>query len=275
MSNLKLEEKWVNTKTGKIYYYSNCSIQNRTTVVFLHGLASNHTTWLDMAENFFQHGYNCIIPDLRGHGNSDKTKKKNFYKISVLSDDLEYIFRQENVGDIILVGYSFGGAVALEYAYHGSKKISDLILISTNHANPLQFTKWKIFIRPIIWILSLFAGLIFWQKRKTYHYYHPQEATGYWRSVWLGFQTMPWSVNIWLLLEMAKLNFYKRKPLVDLPVLIIYSKHDPFLSEKELNHMAKILPKAKIVASKNNSHFIATKSQNETSYNIINYLKRI
>lgn len=274
MQNFLLKEKSVKTKTGEIFYYANEKFSKKPTIVFLHGLASNHATWSDIALKFDRCGYNCLVLDMRGHGNSDKTKKKNLYKIAVFSNDLKLILEKENINKIILIGYSFGGAVALEFAYKNYEKLSDLILISANHVNPLFYTKWKFLIPIINFFLNLAAFLVLWQKKKVYHYYYPHQATGYWNSVWLGFETMPWSVNIWMLLEMAKLDFYKRGVLSGLSGLIIYSQRDPFLSTGELQHLSKILPKAELIASKNNSHFIATQSQNEAFEIIFNYLKK-
>lgn len=274
MQKFKLNKKFIQTDTGKIFYYINNGIQKKPTIILLHGLSANHSAWLRVADNLLNYGYNCLIPDLRGHGNSDKSKKINNYNLTVFSDDLKQILDQEKINKIILTGYSFGGAVALEFAYRESSMVSNLILISANHANPLYYTKWKIFIPSINAILYLFSFLIIWQKRKKYHYYQPNKSNGYWKSTCMGFRTMPWSVNIWLLLKIAKLDFNKRPPLEKLPSLIIYSKHDPFISSQELSHLKTILPKASFVSSNNFSHFIATHSQDEISTTLINYLKK-
>jgi len=273
---VEIKQKFVETKNkrGKIFYYTNEIKTNKPTIILLHGLSSNHTTWSYIAELLSKNSYNFILPDLRGHGYSDKTKNKNLYKLSIFCSDLKEIIEQEKISKPVLVGYSFGGTIAFEYANHNSEKISDLILISANHANPLHFTKWKFFIPVISFLLALSASLVIKQEKDSYQYYNPHQTNGYWNSVRLGFRTMPWSVNLWMLLMISKINPKKEILLKDLQTLIIYSKNDPFLYKNEIKHYKKILPKAKFVESKNKSHFIATESEEELSNIIIKYLEK-
>ena len=57
--------------------------QSARTVMLLHGLSSNHTTWLNFMETLAARGIRSIAPDLRGHGFSDKSKHKAWYALSV------------------------------------------------------------------------------------------------------------------------------------------------------------------------------------------------
>ena len=93
MGNSDLEQKWLETDIGKICYFSNIKFAEKPTVVFLHGLSSNHTTWSAPMQALEKLGLNALAPDLRGHGHSDKTKKRNLYKFSVFAHDLEAILQ--------------------------------------------------------------------------------------------------------------------------------------------------------------------------------------
>ena len=143
MDCLNLEKKFVKTGNGRIYYFIGKKTTNRPILIFLHGLSSNHTTWLNIMKKLLENGYNFLTLDLRGHGFSDKTKKRRLYQLSVFSDDLEKILKQEQIRNFILIGYSFGGQIAIDYVIKYPQSVKGLILISTNHVNPLEYKHLK------------------------------------------------------------------------------------------------------------------------------------
>src|SRR3989339_720985 len=171
MDNPPFKEKSIRTASGQIFYYLENSFSGRPFVVLLHGLSSNHTTWLNTMKILHDNSYNCLAPDLRGHGHSDKTKNKKLYQLPVFVNDLQKIINNEQIKDFLLVGYSFGGQVAIDYAAKYQNTLKGLVLISANHAPPLDYLHLG-FLTPLIsGSLNLLAALLFWQERQSYHYY--------------------------------------------------------------------------------------------------------
>ena len=233
INKIPLQKKWLETKTGRIYYFLDQSFPSRPTVVFLHGLSANHTTWLDIIKDLHNNQFNSLAVDLRGHGFSDKAKNKSLYELAVFSEDLRQMVRQEKLGQFFLVGYSFGGSIAIDYATCNNHQLKGLILISANYASPLNHLKLK-FLNPLaIGLANLLALLLLWQKRKEYIYFQQGASKGYWHSVWLGLNTMPLSINLWMMIVVGRLNFKNRLSRVRCPALIVRAKHDPFLSAAE------------------------------------------
>jgi pimeloyl-ACP methyl ester carboxylesterase len=270
--DIALEKKWVDTPSGRIYYFTTKRFSDRPTVVFLHGLSANHTTWLRSAGRLAAKRINCLLVELRGHGYSDKRIEKKQYELAVFSADLALILNQENCRNFLLVGYSFGGAIALHYALNRTPSPGGLILISANHVNPLKY--WRIgWLTPLLrLIVNVLAYSLAWEKRENYSYYEPNRPGGYWQSVWAGLKTMPWSINLWMLREMSALNFYGLLGKIKIPLLIMHSRHDPFLTELEISDMAREIPRAEIVVSKNKSHFVASQSQDEVTEIILEFI---
>ena len=246
MNEQFLQQKWLQTGNGKICYFFSQEFENRPTAVFIHGLSSNHTTWLAATDALREQKLNYLMPDLRGHGYSDKTKRRNLYKFSVFGDDLKKIIEKEKLSQIILIGYSFGGYIALDYAIKNSFSPLALILISANHVNPLKYTKINFLTWPIFGILNLLAWLFLWQRRKKYYYYNQSTATGYWHSTFKGFTTMPISLNFWMLSEIANLDLSRDLAKIVCPTLIIKSKSDPFLSQTEADDMLSKIKSANL-----------------------------
>ena len=274
MNEISLQQKWLATANGKICYFLRRE-SNRPMVVLLHGLSSNHTTWLDIMRTLAKNGYNSLAPDLRGHGFSDKAKTRKLYRLSVFSDDLKEILRQEQISNFVLIGYSFGGQIAIDYAAQYQDSIKGLVLISANVAPPLKYPRLGFFTPVVVAGLNLLAALLLWQKRRKYHYYQHGRTVGYWDSVWDGLRTMPISVNFWLLAQVFKTDLAESLRQIKITSALVYCQKDAFITRREVVAVAKALPQAALIISKNPGHFVGTNSQNETAQIILNFLKKL
>ena len=68
-------------------------------------------------EKLAAQGVRSIAPDLRGHGFSDMSKQTGMvYVFRFCGGDIRRIAAQERLQKFDMVGYSFGGYVALAYA---------------------------------------------------------------------------------------------------------------------------------------------------------------
>lgn len=273
--NSLFQKKSVRTANGKVFYYLENSFPGRPFVVLLHGLSSNHTTWLSAMEVLRANGYNCLAPDMRGHGHSDKTKNRALYKLDVFSDDLQKIIDGEQIKDCVLVGYSFGGQVAINYAAEHPERVKGLVLISANYAPPLKYIRLNLLTPLVSCFFDILAALLLRQKRQNYHYYQHGRAAGYWDSVWDGLRTMPVSVNFWLLAQVAKIDLKNEIKQIKAPTILVYGQKDAFITRAEINDLAKAVPNARLIISENPDHFVGTNSQGETARIILDFLSRL
>lgn len=272
---MTLVKKTLKTDKGEIAYYHGPYLAHEPTVVFLHGLSANHTTWPKIMQRLYENGYNCLALDLRGHGASDKTKIKDYYKLSVFTKDLKDIILAEKINQPIIIGYSFGGLIALNYAAENSAEIKGLVSISANHVSPLKY-KHIMFLNSLgRGFVNFLAFLFRWQNRKKYYVYDHTKAVGYWHSVWIGLNTMPVAINFWMLAELAGSDLSEKLKNIAAPTIIIRAKTDPFLTQKEASDMAKLIPDCKIVTPQHTSHFIASQAQDELTDIILNFIKTL
>jgi len=98
------------------------------TLVFLHGFGGWATQWRKQLQ-FFSDANRCIAPDLRGHGLSDKPA--GCYTMDELIADLETVLKSLDVERLVLLGHSFGGALAAEYAARHPERVEKLVLVAT------------------------------------------------------------------------------------------------------------------------------------------------
>jgi long-chain acyl-CoA synthetase len=105
------------------------------TILFVHGYAGCAETW-EYQINHFAKDYRVVIPDLRGHGQSDAPFTE--YTMHELVEDLDTITTEMDFPEkYILAGHSFGGSICVEYATIYPERLEKLILISTAGEYPL------------------------------------------------------------------------------------------------------------------------------------------
>lgn len=101
----------------------------RRTIVFLHGFGGQAVQWRFQLQKFSRDN-RVIALDLRGHGRSDKPDSS--YNMAEMQADFKAALEALKVEEpFTLVGHSFGGAVATEFAVHHGDRLERLILVAT------------------------------------------------------------------------------------------------------------------------------------------------
>jgi len=115
------------------------------TIVFVHGYAGCAETW-ERQINYFSRDYRVVVPDLRGHGQSDAPYTA--YTMHEIVDDLHHVIETLKLPPkFVLVGHSFGGAICTEYANKHPERLEKLVLIATAGEYPLP--------RVVTWVYRM------------------------------------------------------------------------------------------------------------------------
>ena len=189
------------------------------TIVFLHGYAGCAETW-EYQINHFALNYRVIVPDLRGHGQSDAPY--THYTMQELVDDLHNIVETLDVPEkFILVGHSFGGSVCVEYANAHPDRLEKLVLIATAGEYPLP--------RAANWAYRIPSAFyrLWWE-------YRPK-----------------WNAEIHVMKRMMFNNMRKWKgwPLlrnITTETLIITGQYDTYFPRHVFEEVGKMIPGAEV-----------------------------
>jgi pimeloyl-ACP methyl ester carboxylesterase len=97
------------------------------TLLFIHGLSSNLQSWNKNISRL-KNEYRCIAIDLPGYGKS--TKNSTTYSLKDYADFLNSFIEKKNLHDVVLVGHSMGGQVAVHTLLAAQDNFKSLVLIA-------------------------------------------------------------------------------------------------------------------------------------------------
>lgn len=99
------------------------------TILFIHGFGGHALQWEKQLAAYAEK-YRVVAPDLRGHGLSDHPDSQ--YTMQELLGDLERLVEQLNFPkQFVVIGHSFGGAIAASFTVKNQTRVEKLILIGT------------------------------------------------------------------------------------------------------------------------------------------------
>jgi pimeloyl-ACP methyl ester carboxylesterase len=94
-------------------------------LIILHGFLGSLDNWHTLATQWSQNGLTVYSLDLRNHGKSPHTKD---HSIDLMADDLFHFIREHQLDQVILLGHSMGGKVAMQCAIDHTELIKLLIV---------------------------------------------------------------------------------------------------------------------------------------------------
>lgn len=127
------------TRPGAAVRYWVSGPDDAPVVVFSHGAAIDHRTWVLQAG--FAQRYRVVTYDVRGHGVSLATKAFDF---SDAVDDLLALLDVLGATSAVLIGQSMGGNISQEVAYRQPQRVTALVLVgcACNTWRLTRFERW-------------------------------------------------------------------------------------------------------------------------------------
>ena len=94
-------------------------------LTFLHGTGCDASDWMPVIERLPSE-QRCIAPDFRGHGQSSVPTQP--FTLGSLAEDVGYLVNHLNLDELVIVGHSLGGMVAMEVARRLSSIVGLVLL---------------------------------------------------------------------------------------------------------------------------------------------------
>jgi pimeloyl-ACP methyl ester carboxylesterase len=110
-------------------------------LLLLHGIAGSSATWIPVME-LLQREYSVLAPDFFGHGES--AKPVGDYSLGSHASGMRDFLQLLGIDRVTVVGQSFGGGVAMQFAYQFPEFCERLVLVDAGGLG-----------REVNWILRL------------------------------------------------------------------------------------------------------------------------
>jgi pimeloyl-ACP methyl ester carboxylesterase len=110
-------------------------------LLLLHGIGDSSGAWIP-AMRLLQRSYTVLAPDLPGHGNS--SNPLGDYSLGSHASSMRDLLHLLSIDRVTVVGQSFGGGVAMQFAYQFPSLCERLVLVDAGGLG-----------REVTWILRL------------------------------------------------------------------------------------------------------------------------
>jgi pimeloyl-ACP methyl ester carboxylesterase len=97
-------------------------------LLLLHGIGSNRQTWVPVLSALGRR-FTVIAPDLLGHG--DSAKPRADYSLGGFANGMRDLLGVLGLERATVVGHSFGGGVAMQFAYQFPERTERVVLVAS------------------------------------------------------------------------------------------------------------------------------------------------
>lgn len=240
------------------------AVKEKPTLFLLHGgPGCDHSyfkPWLTpLAEQ-----YQLVLVDHRGNGRSGRVDERT-YTIEQMADDLEALRHHLGLGQIAVLGHSFGGMVAQVFALRYPKSVSKLILSNTTPSadfwEEAQAVAEKTATPEQLKILpALFEGTItsqqefdeWWATCMPLYFRNPDEAIIADLEARMRGEVVV--ANYMMANEIPNYDVRAALPTISVPTLIIAGRYDWVTPVSQSEVIAAGIPGSRLVIQENSGH---------------------
>lgn len=235
-------------------------------LVLLHGLGSSARDWEQQIHVFSKH-FRIVAPDLRGFGAS---QHRGPYGVGEFAADVFALLEQLGIDTFRLMGYSMGGAVALQMAVSQPQRIAQLVISnSVPSFRPTSRIHWYMLAYRFA-IMALLGPRVLARRSTANMFPKPEHAELRRRNAmraarntrWVYLASL-WSLTHWSVLE--------RLGALRMATLVLAADHDYF-SREETIRFAHALPRGRLHTFKDSHHGLPQECAAEYNAVVLKFL---
>ena len=250
-------------------------------IVLVHGFGASSVSWRDNLNPIAEAGYTVYAPDLRGFGLSDKSWDKSMSQ-DAQADRLKAFLDAQGIDRAVLAGNSMGGGIVTNFALRYSDRVRGLVLVDPaiyggapgGVASALTrlpgIQRWAQ--HAVRFMLandkrnaSTIKGAWFDPAKVT-----PDMLSGYRRAL----QTPNWDTSLLALMrDGMSNNLGTRLKALNVPTLIVWGKHDTWISPTNAPKLNQDIAGSKLVMIENAGHVPHEEQPEEFNGLIIDFVK--
>ena len=240
-------------------------------IMLLHGFPEFWYGWHRQIDFFADQGHRLIMPDQRGYNLSDKPSGILSYQIKYLVDDIIGIIDYMGIDQIVLIGHDWGGIIAWYLAMIHPHRLKKLINLNIPHPYIMKqflLKSWEQ--RKKSWYILFFQlpflpefllsvrnyrnfkkVLTVTSRRDTF----PEETISHYVNAWKHPGAITAMIN-WYRATFRNLGSSTGPVRVQVPTLIVWGKHDPYLSYEMAPRSAELCADGHLETFEEATHWV-------------------
>lgn len=213
-------------------YYAVYGHDTGVPLLLIHGGLGHADIWANQVRNLMK-DHTVIVADSRGHGRSSRNAEA--YSYDLMASDYLALLDYLKVDKVDLVGWSDGGIIGIDIALKHPERLSGLFAQAANVT--VDGVDPKVMESKVFNAYIARMGEDYQKMSKT-----PGEFDAFVEQISHMWATQP----AWSDAELAK---------IAVPTEIVLGDHDEAITRAHTEHMAQVIPGAKLVILKDASHF--------------------
>lgn len=239
------------------------------TLVFINSLGCDFRIWSGVTPHFVS-SYRIVRYDKRGHGLSDCPPAP--YKIRDHTDDLHGLLNHLMVGDVVLVGLSVGGLIALDYASQHTGRVRALVLSDTAaRIGTAAYWNERISILREHGIAHLAEAILSRWFAPVYQQTQPAAYQGYGNML----RRMPLEGYVATCAAIRDADLRPQLARITMPALVLCGEEDAATLPEQVHELAKHLPDARFEMIPGAGHLPPVEQPAAVSAAIERFLKEV
>jgi len=257
-------------------YFHNFIDNKNPTIIFIHGLGSDYSSWKKQYDFFFENNYSVAGFDLRGHGKSEMAKDYEYYSLENSAKDLKkFIDFLDCENNFILVGHCLGASIIQLFENKFPNEAKALFILSGTHkkVNKLISKILKYYFK----FKSFRKTIKNNQINKTHRKQNYQVKISDYDILRIIYAIRKTSLITYsgTLSHFFKFNMTNELQLHTSPMIIISGEKDSILKKEESQFIAEKTKNAKLHILKNANHVILNNNWKEINKIILKELKTL
>ncbi|CAF0989206.1 unnamed protein product, partial [Didymodactylos carnosus] len=117
------------------------AVDDKPTLLFLHGFPSSFHSWRHQTKYFSEQGYGCLVPNLMGYGKTYSPLNENEYNSKSMIEHLIALLGHVGLGNskVFVIGHDWGARTASRFVLYHPEKTLGAVLLSVAYSPPIKF----------------------------------------------------------------------------------------------------------------------------------------